>query len=123
MSSAELVALVLLLAIAAYACGGGADFGAGFWDLIAGNQDRGARPPRPRQLRDGDNVMRLVSAPGSQTGSQLRTETGAPNLDLPHPDGGWESRARQGSGANYGPTTDHDGRTQRTSTVNHGHER
>jgi cytochrome bd ubiquinol oxidase subunit II len=43
MSSAELVALVLLLAIAAYACGGGADFGAGFWDLIAGNQDRGAR--------------------------------------------------------------------------------
>ena len=47
MSSAELVALVLVLAIAAYACGGGADFGAGFWDLIAGNQDRGARPPRP----------------------------------------------------------------------------
>jgi cytochrome d ubiquinol oxidase subunit II len=40
MSSAELVALVLVLAIAAYACGGGA----GFWDLIAGNQDRGAWP-------------------------------------------------------------------------------
>ena len=35
---------MLLLAIAAYACGGGGDFGAGFWDLIAGNQDRGARP-------------------------------------------------------------------------------
>jgi hypothetical protein len=30
--------------IAAYPCGGDADFGAGFWDLIAGNQDRGARP-------------------------------------------------------------------------------
>ena len=44
MSTADLVALVLLLAIAAYACGGGADFGAGLWDLIAGNQDRGVRP-------------------------------------------------------------------------------
>jgi cytochrome bd ubiquinol oxidase subunit II len=32
MSSAELVALVLVLAIAAYGYGGGADFGAGFWD-------------------------------------------------------------------------------------------
>ena len=44
MSSADVVALVLLLAIAAYACGGGADYGAGFWDLTAGNDDRGARP-------------------------------------------------------------------------------
>lgn len=44
MTSADLVALVLLLAIAAYACGGGADYGAGFWDLTAGNSDRGARP-------------------------------------------------------------------------------
>ena len=43
-TSADLVALVLLLSIAAYACGGGADFGAGFWDLIAGGADRGARP-------------------------------------------------------------------------------
>jgi cytochrome d ubiquinol oxidase subunit II len=43
MSRAELVALVLVVAIAAYACGGGADFGAGFWELIAGNQDLGAR--------------------------------------------------------------------------------
>ena len=30
--------------VAAYACGGGADFGAGFWDLLAGDKDRGARP-------------------------------------------------------------------------------
>ena len=43
-SSADVVALVLLLAVAAYACGGGADYGAGFWDLTAGNDDRGARP-------------------------------------------------------------------------------
>jgi cytochrome bd ubiquinol oxidase subunit II len=44
MSAAELVAMAHLLAIAAYACGGGAGFGAGFWDLIAGNQNRGVRP-------------------------------------------------------------------------------
>ena len=28
-----------------------------------------------------------------------------------------------GVGRNYGPITDHDGRSQRTSTVNHGHQR
>jgi hypothetical protein len=88
-----------------------------------GQPGQGRTAPSARRLRAGDNVMRLVSALGSQTGNQLRTETGAPNLDLPRPDGGWESRGRQGSGANYGPTTDHDGRTQRTSTVNHGHQR
>jgi cytochrome bd ubiquinol oxidase subunit II len=44
MTSADVVALVLVLAIAAYACGGGADYGAGFWDLTAGGEDRGARP-------------------------------------------------------------------------------
>jgi cytochrome d ubiquinol oxidase subunit II len=35
---------VVVLAIAAYACGGGADYGAGFWDLTAGSDARGARP-------------------------------------------------------------------------------
>jgi cytochrome d ubiquinol oxidase subunit II len=40
----DLVAVVLLLALAAYAVFGGADFGAGFWDLTAGGPDRGARP-------------------------------------------------------------------------------
>jgi cytochrome d ubiquinol oxidase subunit II len=40
----DTVAVVLLLAVAAYAVFGGADFGAGFWDLIAGGPDRGARP-------------------------------------------------------------------------------
>ena len=38
------VAVVLLLALTAYAVFGGADFGAGFWDLTAGGPERGARP-------------------------------------------------------------------------------
>jgi cytochrome bd ubiquinol oxidase subunit II len=38
------VAMVLLLAVVAYAVFGGADFGAGFWDLIAGGPERGRHP-------------------------------------------------------------------------------
>jgi cytochrome d ubiquinol oxidase subunit II len=38
------VAVVLLVAIVAYAVFAGADFGAGFWDLVAGGPERGARP-------------------------------------------------------------------------------
>ncbi|HTW15985.1 MAG TPA: cytochrome d ubiquinol oxidase subunit II [Nocardioides sp.] len=38
------VAVVLLAAVAAYAVFGGADFGAGFWDLTAGGPERGAAP-------------------------------------------------------------------------------
>ncbi|MET7995250.1 cytochrome d ubiquinol oxidase subunit II [Amycolatopsis sp. NPDC005232] len=38
------VAAVLLVAIATYAVFGGADFGAGFWDLTAGGPERGAAP-------------------------------------------------------------------------------
>ena len=38
------VAVVLLAAVLAYAVFGGADFGAGFWDLTAGGPERGARP-------------------------------------------------------------------------------
>ena len=38
------VAIVLLLAVVAYAVFGGADFGAGFWDLTAGGPERGERP-------------------------------------------------------------------------------
>ncbi|MFE1442236.1 cytochrome d ubiquinol oxidase subunit II [Streptomyces sp. NPDC058739] len=41
---ADVIAVVLLLAVAAYACGGGTDYGAGFWDLIAGGARRGKRP-------------------------------------------------------------------------------
>ena len=38
------VAVVLLLAVVAYAIFGGADFGAGFWDLTAGGPERGEHP-------------------------------------------------------------------------------
>jgi cytochrome bd ubiquinol oxidase subunit II len=38
------VAIVLLLAVIAYAVFGGADFGAGFWDLTAGGAERGEHP-------------------------------------------------------------------------------
>lgn len=38
------VAVVLLLAVVAYAVFGGADFGAGFWGLTAGTAERGERP-------------------------------------------------------------------------------
>lgn len=37
-------AIVLLLAVVAYAVFAGADFGAGFWDLTAGGAKRGERP-------------------------------------------------------------------------------
>ncbi|TXS40122.1 cytochrome d ubiquinol oxidase subunit II [Streptomyces sp. uw30] len=43
---ADLIAWVMVLAIAAYACAGGTDYGAGFWDLVAGGADRGKRPRR-----------------------------------------------------------------------------
>lgn len=40
---AELAAAVLMIGLTAYAVLGGADFGAGFWDLTAGSAKRGAR--------------------------------------------------------------------------------
>jgi cytochrome bd ubiquinol oxidase subunit II len=40
----DAVALVLMVGITAYALFGGADFGAGFWDLVAGGAERGSRP-------------------------------------------------------------------------------
>jgi cytochrome bd ubiquinol oxidase subunit II len=39
----DLAAAVLLIGLTAYAVLGGADFGAGFWDLTAGGAERGAR--------------------------------------------------------------------------------
>ena len=42
--TADILAWVLLAVVAAYACAGGADYGAGFWDLFAGGADRGRRP-------------------------------------------------------------------------------
>lgn len=44
MTLADAVAIVLFFGITAYAIFGGADFGAGFWDLIAGGAKRGERP-------------------------------------------------------------------------------
>src|SRR3954464_13394685 len=44
MSLSDAVAVVLFFGVTAYAVFGGADFGAGFWDLIAGDADRGAKP-------------------------------------------------------------------------------
>lgn len=41
---ADLIAWVMVLAIAAYACAGGTDYGAGFWDLLGGGAERGKRP-------------------------------------------------------------------------------
>ena len=40
----DAVAVVLFTAVTAYAVAGGADFGAGFWDLVAGGAARGERP-------------------------------------------------------------------------------
>ncbi len=37
-------AIVLFVGVTAYAVFGGADFGAGFWDLVAGGTGRGAQP-------------------------------------------------------------------------------
>lgn len=56
-TAAGVVAAVLLLAVAAYTCAGGTDYGAGFWDLTAGGAERGKRPagssttPWPRSGR------------------------------------------------------------------------
>src|SRR4051794_257599 len=49
MSSADAVADVLVVGVTAYAVFGGADFGAGFWSLVAG---RGERATRARDLID-----------------------------------------------------------------------
>jgi cytochrome d ubiquinol oxidase subunit II len=44
MNEADVVAVVLFIGVTAYALFAGADFGAGFWDLIAGGAERGQRP-------------------------------------------------------------------------------
>lgn len=40
----ELAAVILFAGVTLYALAGGADYGAGFWDLVAGGARRGARP-------------------------------------------------------------------------------
>jgi cytochrome d ubiquinol oxidase subunit II len=44
MSKADLVAVILWVGATMYAIFGGADFGGGFWDLVAGDAERGERP-------------------------------------------------------------------------------
>ncbi len=44
MSAPDVVAVVLWAGLTLYAVLGGADFGGGFWDLIAGGDERGRRP-------------------------------------------------------------------------------
>jgi cytochrome bd ubiquinol oxidase subunit II len=44
MSLADVAAAILLVGITLYAVFGGADFGAGLWDLVAGGAERGERP-------------------------------------------------------------------------------
>lgn len=44
MSLADAAAIVLWLGVTFYALFGGADFGGGFWDLVAGGAERGERP-------------------------------------------------------------------------------
>ena len=44
MSSADAAAAVLWFGVTLYAVFGGADFGAGFWTLLAGGEERGKRP-------------------------------------------------------------------------------
>src|SRR3954468_18388293 len=44
MNTEDVVAVALFIGVTAYAIFGGADFGAGFWDLLAGGANRGERP-------------------------------------------------------------------------------
>jgi len=44
MSLADAAALILWVGVTFYALFGGADFGGGFWDLVAGGAERGERP-------------------------------------------------------------------------------
>lgn len=44
MTSAEVVAVALFAGVTLYAVFAGADFGGGFWDLVAGGAERGAAP-------------------------------------------------------------------------------
>ena len=46
MTAAEAVLAIMWVGLTAYALFGGADFGAGFWDLLAGGTERGRLPRR-----------------------------------------------------------------------------
>ena len=50
------IAVMLFVGVTAYALFGGADFGAGFWDLVAGGAERGERPRRGHRSLDRTGV-------------------------------------------------------------------
>ena len=52
MSQADAVAAILWIGITFYAVFGGADFGGGMWDLLAGRHETGRAGARPRTLAD-----------------------------------------------------------------------
>ena len=52
MSTADVCAAILWVGVTLYAIFGGADFGAGFWDLLAGIGRAGASGPRPDRPLD-----------------------------------------------------------------------
>src|SRR5437763_4468121 len=49
----DVVAIILFVGVTAYALFGGADFGAGFWDLVAGGSEKGAQPRKLVQYSIG----------------------------------------------------------------------
>ena len=51
MSKADVCAVILWVGVTLYAVFGGADFGAGVWDLLAGSGERGER------VRDADRPL------------------------------------------------------------------
>ena len=58
----DLVAVVLLLALTAYAVFGGADFGAGFWDLTAGGPEARRRSPSADRALDRAGLGRPTTS-------------------------------------------------------------
>ena len=65
----DAVAVVLMVGIVAYAVFGGADFGAGFWDLTAGGAARGERPAPSSPIRSGRSGKPTTSGSSSHWSS------------------------------------------------------
>ena len=61
MSLADAAAAILWVGITFYALFGGADFGGGFWDLVAGGSERG-EPPRATIQRSLTPVWRRITS-------------------------------------------------------------
>ena len=61
MSSTTSTAVVLFFGVTAYALFGGADFGAGFWDLVAGGAERASGRARSSTTRSARCGRRTTS--------------------------------------------------------------